>query len=280
MKIKKNAVATALVLVGGVLFSGCFNGCGTPMVKTDKDASAKFVKNILEVQKHASNVEVEVIHSVPLSGGWRGEVVNFSLKAPDGREIKNQRGNVFTNGELFASELLDANGTSLEYKLEILLPDSVYSEEHILFKGSAGERVVIFSDLQCPFCIQNVPTIIDEAVGKNQSVYYYDFPLSMHPNSKNISIVMHTAFVLQPEKKLDVLKLFYSSSFNQNIEPLGETIKTYNEVIKGSSFKPMSEADVEKAKSINFINASIEVGVKNGVGGTPSVFENGLRKRN
>ena len=49
--------------------------------------------------------------------------------------------------------------------------------------------MVIFSDPMCPFCIDFVPEVIDEIVSsktKKIALFYYHFPLSIHPRAETI----------------------------------------------------------------------------------------------
>ena len=105
---------------------------------------------------------------------------------------------LFSNGEFVAPELIDLKtGNSLKLLLQPKLSDNFYSPNHLIEGNKDAEnKIVIFSDPLCPFCIDYVPEVIKH-VKKNKeeiALYYYHFPLSkIHPAADTLVKAMDVA---------------------------------------------------------------------------------------
>jgi len=129
--------------------------------------------------------------------GWYGYV--FNIKANVGKE-KNivAKDIIFTNGIVAAPDLIDMKtGKSLKNYLNPKLSSKYYNKEHLIAGNeNAKNRLVIFSDPLCPFCIDYVPEVI-KYVKKNHNniaLYYYHFPLlRLHPVADTITKAMDAA---------------------------------------------------------------------------------------
>lgn len=67
---------------------------------------------------------------------------------------------------------------------------SITEEDHILGSINAPIKLVVYSDLRCPFCKNLHPTLKDIArkYGKDVALVYRHFPLSFHPQAKPAAV--------------------------------------------------------------------------------------------
>ncbi len=149
--------------------------------------------------------------------------------------------------------------TKDEFKPE--MDTKLYYQDSHLIAGNkdAKHKLVVFSDPQCPFCIQTVPVIYED-VKKNPkdfALYYYHMPLlRLHPVSDVLTRVME---VLQKDGRVgDAMKMYsLKISYKERDEAkiLSEIKKQFNidikkEEINKSEIKEVIKSDVEMATNI------------------------------
>ncbi len=152
------------------------------------------------------------------------------------------------------------------------LSDAYYQDSHLIAgKKDAEHKLVVFSDPQCPFCIQNVPQIYKDVKANPDkfALYYYHMPLlRIHPVSDTLTKVME---VLQKEGRIDDAMKMYSlkiSPMERNEDKiLAEIKKQLNiDVKKEDINKPEIKEQIRKD-----MNMAIDVMLK----GTPTVYIDG-----
>jgi protein-disulfide isomerase len=150
--------------------------------------------------------------------------------------------------------------------------DAYYQDSHLIAGNKdAKHKIVVFSDPQCPFCIQNVPGIYKDVKAHPDkfALYYYHMPLiRIHPVSNTLTKVME---VLQKEGKIDdamkMYKLKISPSERNEDKILAEVKKQLNiDVKKEDINKPEIKEQIKKD-----MNMGIDVMLK----GTPTVYVDG-----
>lgn len=240
-------------------------------------------KSIIEFEKNrfSNNNRVEIIGinintkvKVPVEN-WYGYIVDIKAKVQN--KNVNAKDIIFTNGEVVSPELIDLKtGKSLKSLLQPKLTDKYYSEKHLIAGNKdAKNKIVIFSDPLCPFCIDYVPEVINH-VNKNKksiSLYYYHFPLlKLHPAANTLTKLMNIAKVKGIENiELKVYDTDWEEYFKS--ETLDEKIilDSFNKVFKTKI--TLDEINSDDVK--NSIQEDIKMGEEVLVKGTPTIFVNG-----
>jgi len=249
------------------------------MAKDIPQESGVFVRKMFSQDKSIDSIRnVVVINSSPLSEkNWRIDTVKVSIKTLKG-DVKKFKMNIFTNGVYFTSMMFNIDGSRVEQNVKRDMK-GVYDEASLVFKSSyeKQKKIVIFSDPQCPNCIDTVATIIKNIIADGRSsIYYYSLPLEkIHSNSKNISMVLATSFLLHPSERASTLIKLYSS--REFLSPLTYSldaiIEKFNSIVG-------EDASVTKSDVLKFgkkeLNREVEISDKLSVVGTPTVFVDGL----
>ena len=240
-------------------------------------------KSIIEFEKNrfSNNNRVEIIGinintkvKVPVEN-WYGYIVDIKAKVQN--KNVNAKDIIFTNGEVVSPELIDLKtGKSLKSLLQPKLTDKYYSEKHLIAGNKdAKNKIVIFSDPLCPFCIDYIPEVINH-VNKNKksiSLYYYHFPLlKLHPAANTLTKLMNIAKVKGIENiELKVYDTDWEEYFKS--ETLDEKIilDSFNKVFKTKI--TLDEINSDDVK--NSIQEDIKMGEEVLVKGTPTIFVNG-----
>ena len=123
---------------------------------------------------------------------WYGYIFNLTFTVK-GKQV-TQKDTLFTNGVLMTPDLVDIK-TQRSFKgiLYPTLGKKFYDKEHLIAGNEKGKnKIVVFSDPLCPFCIAAIPDIIKHVkkYPQNTALYYYHFPLQMHPAAEPLSKIM------------------------------------------------------------------------------------------
>ena len=145
------------------------------------------------------NVEVKSIKintkkELPLNG-WFGYILDVEANV-QGKYI-NAKDILFSDGKYISLELIDSEtGKSLKDLVTPNLTDNLHDKTKLIAGNhNAKDKIVIFSDPLCPFCKDYVPDVI-KYVNKNKdsiALYYYNFPLSIHPAATPLSKLIEVA---------------------------------------------------------------------------------------
>jgi protein-disulfide isomerase len=139
---------------------------------------------------------------------------------------------------------------------------------------SAPVRIEVYSDFQCPHCrefyLNTIKPVMQDYAGKDKvCVIYHEFPLAMHPLSKEAARYTEAAAQLGQQK----LVLLYDSIFTNQAQ------WSQDGKLEAMVAKALSQDDFLKVKgAMNepAINAAIEkeiaLGVKNEVNSTPTMI--------
>jgi len=209
--------------------------------------------------------------------GWYGYILDINAQV-QGKEI-TAKDMLFSNGIVIAPDLLDINtGKSLKDSLTPNLTSSYYNKNNLIAgTHNAKDKIVVFSDPLCPFCIDYIPDVINHVKNnkKDIALYYYHFPLlRLHPAADVISkamIVAHKKGIKDIELKIyqaDFQKDFDSRETNQKI-----ILKSINKVLKTNiTFDDIKAMDVRQV-----IVDDMKLGEDVMVEGTPTIFVNGIK---
>lgn len=220
------------------------------------------------------DMEIFLKQPLPLEG-WTGYVISLKLNV-NGKTV-NVKDTLFTNGEAITPDLKNVKtGRSYKNFISPKMPDSYYNDEHFIAGNkNAKNKIVIFSDPLCPFCIDFVPDVINHVkkYPDNIALYYYHFPLlRIHPAADTMTKAMAIA---HKNGYQDLVLKVYQGKFERFFEP-DETDN--NKILNG--FNKVLKTDIT-LKQINQVSIVDEVkkdeklGDAMMVSGTPTIFING-----
>jgi len=197
---------------------------------------------------------------------------------------------VFSNGKYITNEMVDMNTGARygedeakviaaqkreKFEKSFKLPNTYYKKDHLIAGNhNAKTKVVIFSDPLCVFCIRNAPKIIKQIKGRTDiALYYYDFPLDMHPTSKTVIKAMHKA-------KQDGIKDVALKIYEANYEKFYNVYKTSDSKQAIDAFNTIFNTkytlkDIDTKEANKFLQEDIKAGLDANVQGTPTVSFNG-----
>ena len=204
-----------------------------------------------------------------------------NIKAPmivysNGKYISDNMIDMSTGQKVGEKELqAEQNKKRNEFEKSYKLSNEFYNKKHLIAGNhKAKTKVVVFSDPLCVFCIKNAPSIIRSIKGRDDiALYYYDFPLDMHPTAKTVVKAMHkakTSGIKDVELKIyeaDYEKFYdvYRTKDNQ------KALDVFNKIM--NTKYTMKDIDTPEAKEA--LESDIFMGMEANVQGTPSVLFNG-----
>ncbi len=238
----------------------------------------KFEKNRISQNPNVKveDIKINTKKALPLDG-WNGYILD--VKANVGGKNINAKDIVFSNGKYIALDLIDSsNGKSLK---DLVTPNvtSKYYDKSKLIAGThdAKDKIVVFSDPLCPFCMDYIPDVIKH-VNKNSdsiALYYYHFPLlRLHPAAGPLSKIMDVAKHKGMKNiELKVYEADWDKYFTSKTTDEKKILEGFNKEFK-TDIK-LSEIQDKKVQSL--IDSDIKMGEDVMVQGTPTIFVNGVK---
>ena len=210
--------------------------------------------------------------------GWTGYILDIDAVV-QGKEIK-AKDFLFTNGTHIAPELIDMKTMqSLKDSLFPNLTEKYYNKSNFIAGNEkAKNKIVLFSDPLCPFCMDYIPTVIAE-VNKNKeniALYYYAFPLTqIHPASLPLSKIIEVA---HNKGVADIITKAYTADwskyFDEKDTDEAKILEAFNKEF-GTDIK----IEVLNKKELNDkIAKDISMGDDVMVSGTPTIYVNGVKE--
>ncbi|SFZ98321.1 Secreted protein, suppressor for copper-sensitivity ScsC [hydrothermal vent metagenome] len=203
--------------------------------------------------------------------GWTVLLTTMDLKY-EGKTVHAPE-TMFVKGNLITGHLVNQR-TGNDYRGEIkpTVPKSMYDDKHLLFGNkNAKHKILVFSDPQCPFCMELVPEIMKAAKNNPDKIalYYYHLPLlRIHPVSGELTKIMHLA---QEQGKKDVVLKMYSLKIDPretNSDKIIAAVKKHTGFVVTKD--QLNTKDVENA-----LKADENAASKLMVTGTPTVYIDG-----
>ena len=240
------------------------------------DNVIKFEKKRFSQNKRITlkDVKVNFKKEMPIKG-WYGYVMDVTA-AIEGKNI-TAKDMVFSNGTHIAPDLLDIKtGQNLK---DLLVPtlSSKYHNQAKLIAGNhnAKDKIVIFSDPLCPFCIDYVPEVIKH-VNKNKksiALYYYHFPLlRIHPAADALTKLMDVAKAKGiKDIELKVYEANWDKYFTEKETNSKKILEAFNKEIKTN----ITLAEINNQMIKKEITHDVKMGEDALVQGTPTIFING-----
>ena len=226
------------------------------------------------------NVEVKSIKintkkELPLNG-WFGYILDVEADV-HGKYI-NAKDILFSDGKYISWELIDSEtGKSLKDLVTPNLTDNFHDKSKLIAGNhNAKDKIVIFSDPLCPFCKDYVPDVI-KYVNKNKdsiALYYYNFPLSIHPAatplSKLIEVAKHKGV---KDAELRAYEIDWEPYFDVKTTDEKKILEAFNKEFK-TNIK-LEEISTNEIKAL--IEKDITMGEEVMVAGTPTIFVNKVK---
>ena len=211
--------------------------------------------------------------------GWEVYLTKMNIEIRGeikGKESKKEISvpqTIFSNGDLITPVLMNKKtGKNYINEFKPSMPKSFYNKEHLIFGNeNAKHKIVVFSDPQCPFCMEIVPDIIDAVrrFPKTFALYYYHMPLvRIHPVSEILTRVMVVA--QQRGENDKILKLY-----SLQIKPDETDVTKVLEAVKKHSGFVVTKEDIDKKEVRDIIADDEASSVEMMVTGTPTIYIDG-----
>ena len=239
---------------------------------SEKDLTKYFKKFIVKNPSvQVVGAEILDIRKIPQHPGWEVYLTNMKLKY-NKKEVSAPQ-TVFVNGSLATPMLVDLkSGKNYSKEFKPKVPISMYNDAHLLFGNKdAKHKILVFSDPQCPFCIETVPGIMKAAREHPETfaLYYYHLPLvRIHPVSDILVRVMHVA---QEKGRNDVVEKLYSLKIN----PREKNEDKVLEAVKKHTGFTVTKAEIDAPEVKAAIKGDADASAKMMVSGTPTVYLDG-----
>jgi protein-disulfide isomerase len=146
----------------------------------------------------------------------------------------------------------------------------IAAEDPVLGLANAPVTVIEFSDFQCPFCRQVMPTLkkLREAYGDRVRIVWKDFPLtSIHPQA------FKAAEAGQCAREQNKFWEYHDRLFENQQALQLDFLKKY--AVDAGLDTAKFNACLDTAKYAERVQAQMGVGNQLGVSSTPSLFVNG-----
>ena len=239
------------------------------------DAVINFEKSRISQNPNVKVNDIKISAKKELAlAGWYGYILDVQANV-QGKDI-NAKDIIFSDGKFVAPDLIDMKtGKSMKDSVNPNLSEKYYDKSKLIAGNpNAKDKLVLFSDPLCPFCIDFAPDVINY-VNKNSSkiaLYYYNFPLQSHPASTPLVKIIEVA----KQKGLkDVELKVYQTKWEQYFDAKSTDEKKILEAFN-KEFKTDIKLDEINAKSVNDnLQKDISMGEEALVQGTPTIFING-----
>ena len=221
-------------------------------------------------------VTINTKKEIPLAG-WNGYILDVKVNV-QGKDV-NAKDILFSDGKYISLDLIDSTtGKSLK---DLVTPNltSNYHDKAKLIAGNheAKDKIVIFSDPLCPYCIDYVPEVIKYVQKNSDSIalYYYHFPLlSIHPAAgtlvKLIDIAKHKGI---KDAELKTYQIDWEKYFDVKSTDAKVILEAFNKEFKTDiKLDELSKAEITKT-----IDSDIAMAEEVMVQGTPTIFVNGVK---
>lgn len=242
------------------------------------DVVLEFEKNRVSQNPNVkvNDIKINTKKELPLAG-WNGYILDVQANV-QGKDI-NAKDILFSDGKYIALELIDAKtGKSLKDLVTPNLTEKYHNKSKLIAGNhNAKDKIVIFSDPLCPFCIDYVPDVI-KYVNKNSdkiALYYYHFPLTnLHPAavplSKMIEIAKHKGL---KDVELRTYQIDWEPYFNSKSTDEKKILEAFNKEFKTDiKIEEITSKDANES-----LQKDIALGEEVMVQGTPTIFINGVK---
>ncbi|MDN5124870.1 thioredoxin domain-containing protein [Aliarcobacter butzleri] len=222
------------------------------------------------------DVKVNTKKDLPLAG-WNGYILDVeAIVQEKSLKVKDI---LFSNGDYIALDLIDAKtGKSLKDLVTPNLTSNYYDKTKLIAGNhNAKDKIVVFSDPLCPFCMEYIPEVINY-VNKNSdsiALYYYAFPLvQIHPASEALSKIIEVAKNKGVKDiELKAYKTDWETYFSPKENDKKKILEAFNKELKTNiKLEEIASKDINEK-----LSKDMSMGEEVMVTGTPTIFVNGVK---
>ncbi|WP_323665625.1 DsbA family protein [Aliarcobacter butzleri] len=222
------------------------------------------------------DVKVNTKKDLPLAG-WNGYILDVeAIVQEKSLKVKDI---LFSNGDYIALDLIDAKtGKSLKDLVTPNLTSNYYDKTKLIAGNhNAKDKIVVFSDPLCPFCMEYIPEVINY-VNKNSdsiALYYYAFPLvQIHPASEALSKIIEVAKNKGVKDiELKAYKTDWETYFFPKENDEKKILEAFNKELKTNiKLEEIASKDINEK-----LSKDMSMGEEVMVTGTPTIFVNGVK---
>lgn len=218
---------------------------------------------------------IEIFKKVDFDKGWSAYVFALELYLKREKQSLKTQDILFTDGNVVTMDLSDIKtARSLKDSITVDAPEAYHDDEHFLLGNkNAKNKLLVFSDPLCPFCMDFVPDIIKfvKENSKDFALYYYHFPIiSIHPASE---VLIKASMVAKKKGISDIVERLYAvaTEFPARDRDEAKLLKMFNEKLKTN----ITLDEIKKAEISQKYGEDIQKASQIMVKGTPTLFING-----
>ncbi len=260
----------SIILVSSSLLSAGVN-------KTTEDKIVNFINKAVNAGKGYKFKKVTIMYeeTVPSMKNWKAYFLKIDLDIPSKKKDISVRDIIFSNGVLLSKDLIEINsGRSIKSDFSFPANNKLYNKEHLLVGNmNAKNKLILFSDPLCPFCMDFVPDLISwvKKHDKNFALYYYYFPLSIHPG--NISLIKAELAAEKLGKIKDLSSKVYSEAFDFTKSDEASVLSAFNKAFKTTLTKEQLNSKNISERIKNDLAVANSLMIR----GTPTLYVNGKK---
>jgi len=239
-----------------------------------EDKLLRFLSKSVQATKsyQIKNISLTGSQNIKEIPGWKVYFIKIDLDLVGQNKSITITDKIFTDGKLISRDLFSMDSArSIKHDFAPDFDKNFYDNEHIIAgNADATNKLAIFSDPLCPFCISFMPKIIDFVNKYPQQfvLYYYHFPLNIHPNSKTL---IKASLAAKQQGLRNVDKRVYKEAFHLNTKDDQLALNAFNKVM-GTKF---TLEDINKKDILQRIEDDMKIVNALGLNGTPRLFTNG-----
>ncbi len=264
-----------LRLLSIILISSVFANAGV----TTEQKLINFIDKAINTGKGFKFKKAEVIHKevVPSNKNWEAYFLKIDLRVPSKNRNISVKDIIFSNGTLISKDFININtGRSIKSSFSFPATPEMYNSEHLLIGNkNAKNKLILFSDPQCPFCMEYVPELLEwmKKHTKNFVLYYYNLPLSIHPTSKTLIKAELAAEKLGIMSNVDLTLKVYTELFDFKNNSEASVLKEFNRIFKTH----LTKKDINAKDILDRVNGDIRVARNLMINATPTLYVNGKK---
>ena len=241
------------------------------------------IKKAIRVGKayNLKDIKVKAKKKLDKPVGWSAYFLSIFLEIHRDNnmtEVIEAADTVFSDGTYLAKDLLNLKtGGSIKRDVALDLTPKYYKKDHLIAgNAKAKNKLVVFSDPECPFCQDFVPELIKfvKKHPKQFVLYYYHFPLDViHKASPTLIRVIMAAEKKLKMSQADLLIKVYEHYFDIPTTDADKILEVFNKAFKTKiTKKEIHTPEIEKRFKNDFKMASDLV-----ISGTPTLYLNGKK---
>jgi predicted DsbA family dithiol-disulfide isomerase len=219
--------------------------------------------------------EITYTEAVPSNKNWKAYFLKIQLQIPSKNKTIAVKDIIFSNGTLISKDFININsGRSIKDFFSFPASPKLYNKEHLLIGNkNAKNKLIIFSDPLCPFCMDFVPDLITwvKKHDKNFALYYYYFPLSIHPG--NVTLIKSELAAEKLGKIKNLSKKVYDEAFDFDKTDEASVLATFNKTFKTN----LSKKQINSQDILKRIKGDLKVAQNLMIRGTPTLYINGKK---